>query len=107
MTNEQKRIVIAEACGWHNIRVNPTSATRFAGNKEANPLDGALFAIPDYFNDLNAMHEAEKALTDEQRTEYDRKLGFTRTPHGWLGPNSAVSATAAQRAEAFVRTIGK
>ncbi len=48
-----------------------------------------------YFNDLNAMHEAEKVLIGEQEAEYADSL---------CG-NGSVFATAAQRAEAFLRTL--
>ncbi len=54
--------------------------------------------IPDYLGDLNAMHEAEKALTGEQSWQYVQLLsGYSN--EGWC-------ATAAQRAEAFLRTLG-
>jgi hypothetical protein len=56
------------------------------------------------------MHEAEKVLTQQQRIEYVRELVFF-----WTGRNDRAipswwfvhDATAAQRAEAFLRTIGK
>jgi len=51
---------------------------------------------PDYCNDLNAMHEVEKTLTDH----WD---GFHFRNH--IANN--VHATARQRAEAYLRTIGK
>ena len=51
--------------------------------------------IPDYLNDLNAMHEAEQTLDGNQRLPYLVLL------QGHCFP------TAAQRAEAFLRTIGK
>lgn len=62
--------------------------------------------IPDYLNDLNAMHEAEKVLTDDQLWKYSVNL------HSLVkeDPNNRESwqfrATAAQRAEAFLRTLG-
>ena len=53
----------------------------------------------DYSADLNAMHEAEKVLTSMQQDEYwdhliDEKVAY-------------LFATARQRAEAFLRTLGK
>jgi hypothetical protein len=77
--------------------------------------------IPDYLNDINAMHEAEKVLlTDSEKIEaYCSALLHTKidviedgTPYktdlfdeyGWFG---CVHATARQRAEAFLRTVGK
>ena len=57
MTPEAQRIAIAEACGWNGI----------ANYHNGGPLWGKsalglLNAIPDYLNDLNAMHEALRAL---------------------------------------------
>lgn len=76
--------------------------------------------LPDYLGDLNAMHEAEKVLacTDEgpKTSERRRYLMILEAviagPPDRFGyrPNRQLStpfATAAQRAEAFLRTIGK
>lgn len=79
MTNEQINIAIAEL-------VN--------GNNEG--------PFPNYCNDLNAMHEAEKMLKNQFTTieeAYWRNLNQVK-PH-------PIYATAAQRAEAFLRTLGK
>lgn len=58
--------------------------------------------LPDYLNDLNAMHDAEKALG----LSYDR---WTRELRAICERDRRCieSATASQRAEAFLRTIGK
>ena len=70
--------------------------------------------IPDYLNDLNAMHEAEKTLDRAVLiTEYGievlkviertKKISVDGEPNwGFL-----LQATAAQRAEAFLKTISK
>jgi hypothetical protein len=55
----------------------------------------------DYCNDLNAMHEAEKVLGKE-RNHYIDMLG-TMYKDSW----EFATATARQRAEAFLRTLGK
>ena len=104
MKEEAQRIAIAEACGWR-----PDSR----GLGWLSP-QGCYDPEPDYLNDLNAMHEAEKVLSpanqpargESQWSEYLGWLGFcgenkTREVYG------CVTATAAQRAEAFLRTIGK
>ena len=53
----------------------------------------------DYCADLNAMHEAEKSLTLKQFEDYLMELlDFIDEP---------ILATARQRAEAFLRTLGK
>lgn len=67
---------------------------------------------PNYPADLNAMHEAENVLTGEQRRSYSGHLCRIIGPRGydeWSGlyDFALLSTTAAQRAEAFLRTIGK
>ncbi len=54
--------------------------------------------LPDYLGDLNAMHEAEKVLTGIQLAEYSIWLQKIED-YDFL-------ATAAQRAEAFLKTLG-
>jgi len=98
MTNKQINIAIAKACGWKYV------------NNETHAPDGSFWRskgleIPDYCNDLNAMHEAEKILTDESHADYACELVKTIRQNGeWF---ESVSATAAQRAEAFLKTINK
>jgi hypothetical protein len=58
--------------------------------------------VLDYLNDLNAMHEAEKVLTRNQHETYYKHLNYN---HNRRAP--IWHTTAAQRAEAFIRTIGK
>jgi len=83
MSEEQINIAIAEACGWAHPSVQP-------------------YAFPDYCNDLNAMHEAEKTLTRDQIEVFCDQL--LPKNHGiWWG----IHTTARQRAEAFLKTIGK
>jgi hypothetical protein len=91
MTPEQQRIAIAEACGWE-----PTPEGHF------HPDNPTGQTPPNYLNDLNAMHEAEKVLTSEQVTSYVDSLESMN--ERWSTP---AFATASQRAEAFLRTIGK
>jgi hypothetical protein len=62
--------------------------------------------FPNYCNDLNAMHEAEKALNPMKASEYARML----TSIAWESEQpvfAPMTATARQRAEAFLRTLGK
>lgn len=53
---------------------------------------------------LWAMHEAEKVLTREQVTVYVTELRGFVSPENWEGC-WGIHATAAQRAEAFLRTL--
>ena len=94
MTDQQQRIAIAEACGWH--------CNQF-GLWGIDFADGVSGSPPDYLNDLNAMHEAEKVLTAEQRRSYVNCI--FNLPVSECESNTF--ATAAQRAKAFLRAIGK
>jgi len=106
MKPEAQRIAIAEVCGWKWERL-------CTGELHGKPVgeQGPFREVPDYLNDLNAMHEAEKVLTDEQDLEYSEAL--EQVVGARFGCNNAEdmrrlrSATAAQRAEAFLRAIGK
>lgn len=35
-----------------------------------DPVNGEICLCPDYCNDLNAIHEAEKCLNDDQKSNY-------------------------------------
>ena len=75
-----------------------------------------LSAVPDYTTDLNAMNEVEKMLTEEQYTSYSLAAFEDTSFTGWLfrimvrcreEPDYRThSASAYERAEAFLRTIG-
>ena len=77
MTDEQINAAIAKACG----------ITR-------------KYGIEDYVGDLNAMHEAEESLS--QRDMYVMAIHIEAISKGFH-----FRATARQRAEAFLRTLGK
>lgn len=112
MTPEQQRIAIAEACGWKLDGEcvwfpSGTKTNRFQSSFDGGGTDDLLFRIiPDYLNDLNAMHSAEKVLQQDiaLRNRYADELRCIDMP-----PTEFfyLHATAAQRAEAFLRTIGK
>lgn len=66
---------------------------------------------PDYLNDLNAMHDAENNLEGMNKAEFAVQLcrvAGKDWPNGIGGGSfTHIHATAAQRAEAFLRAIGK
>ena len=107
MTPEAQRIAIAEACGFTRIangRLNPDDLW--------GDTQSARERVPDYLNELNAMHEAEKVLTPEQCWKYTLALAVAtkaeiNSDSDWRDFHAISTATAAQRAEAFLRTIGK
>lgn len=108
MSPESQRITIAEACGYKDIarRVicEGTGMDTWVLSSGVIGMGGR--EIPDYLHDLNAMHEAERALglhsLNNRAWEYRMKLGGLV-----LLPPLDHAATAAQRAEAFLRTLGK
>jgi len=103
MTKEEQRIAIAEACGWKNVDAGSERVWGFTTRHKGTPSEfDVCVDVPNYPFDLNAMHEAEKVLTREQEKEYAYQLEAACCPleYGW-------HATASQRAEAFLRTIGK
>lgn len=102
MSTEAQRIAIAEACGWKLVTNDPDYQPYWLspnGNKVGTDCG---VRIPDYFNDLNAMHEAEEKISGNQFRYMDtlRKVCWG---NDWL----TCHATAAQRAEAFLKTINK
>ena len=102
MTPKAQRIAIAEACGtmkW-SYALAPSYALAFGRFVAAS--------VPKYTEDLNAMHEAEKVLTEDQREQYLNSLYKVCNPDSMLNDAWNLNcATAAQRAEAFLRAIEK
>ena len=96
MSPEKKEQAIEKACGWEELPEghfhpdNPIGQTR-----------------PDYLGDLNACHEMEKVLTEKGVNAWWAYVAFINrhnpTP---FGSETAVHATAPQRCEAFLRTLG-
>jgi len=100
MTKEQKRIKLAEAAGF--TQEEPWLDGRKCWGHKKHPNIG-FEEIPDYFNDLNAVHELEKILTLSQFWSYADRLNAM--VDGSKGKDSYISATAAQRAEALGLTL--
>jgi hypothetical protein len=107
MTKEQINIAIAEACGWTGF--NPDNIPDCLQYTARSP-SGKWGLIPDYLNDLNAMHEAENHLPSDKKEDYwyqlyenCRRSVFSRVEDNY----KMLHAAAAQRAEAFLKTINK
>ena len=81
-----------------------------------NPDNSICDNLPDYLNDLNAMHEAEKSLSKFQLQKYGEHLQeivnyycvgvVSDYPRDFMCLAMIAGATAAQRAEAFLKTLG-
>ena len=112
MTPEQQRIAIAEACGLTNVAPMIVKNVKHEGDDITVGIWSDDGWVPQYLNDLNAMHDAEKVLTQDQMIDYSRHVGKSVTSHlpasraAWMD-FQLINVTASQRAEAFLRTIGK
>ena len=136
MTEEQQRIAIAEACGWKwftvvaemeyggRVPVPLKQRRKFLAKPECihqgiepapDDMQKREFwasGVPNHLNDLNAMHEAERIVYQTQSADwagrYNQALcDVADRATDTLEYNWEWHATAAQRAEAFLRTIGK
>jgi hypothetical protein len=86
MNEIEQRITIAERCGfWTEMEMH----------------DEEIDKLPDYLNDLNAMHEAEEMLDRDQFFAYYHQLNALT-----LGTLFTIHASSAQRAEAFLKAGG-
>ncbi len=103
MTPEAQKTAIAEACGWTNVAPRIVKNVKHQGDDRTVGIWSDNGWIPDYLNDLNAMHEAEKMLKGGMRSKYDAELTLICS----RDYNFIWESTASQRAEAFLRTIGK
>ena len=119
MTPQKQRIAIAEACGWKGpfqlewLREYGREGEDVWEMCGTNP-EGERAPFPDYLNDLNAMHQVEKVIVPSSEytlSSYMFELSKIVIPAGstrrGLISEYIFHATAAQRAEAFLRTIGK
>lgn len=129
MTPEAQRIAIAKSqgrieSGWYckhchcdvqddHVTFGETHDVRAGGCGES--VSG--YGLPDYLNDLNAMHEAVMSLPANQRVEFRKQLQYIVAPRtkpsragclvlmGDKEYDAWFNATAAQRAEAFLKTL--
>ena len=108
MNDTEKRIAIAEACGWKQITMSDWEAPD--GMRHQNW--GGLISCPDYLNDLNAMHEAEEVILTQGLQDHwlDNlvEVVVNKNVH-WSDYHcfpQVNRATARQRADAFIKTLG-
>lgn len=115
MTAEEQRFVIAHFCGWreNDLTWFSPSGGRWARVNGLRDIPDADI-LPDYCGSLDAMHEAEKYLNGEQWQNYIRRLERFAGIHvpQFINPSNLIDyrlthATAAQKAETFVKAIGQ
>ena len=88
MNDTEIDMAIADACNWSFLGLNRHAVFCTGDNYVGCPT-----------RDLNAMHEAENTLSDDQLKSYD----------GWLiaiAGTRARRATAKERCDAFCLTLG-
>ena len=131
MTDREINIAIAKACGWSQAAPRaggrPSPILTAQGNELwhydsrgnsygpccdwERALDHPSMPIPDYCNDLNAMHAVVLGMPMCDQFEMACVLlRMVTTSQDWSCCDSehwsvAVNATARQRAEAFLRTL--
>ncbi len=131
MKAELQRIAIAKVCGWEGCSDAACDYRKaqhlHKGGVIAFPESYSIPRYPDYPNDLNAMYTALRLLpTDKLHTfseelltvllhaddisDYPVTMAAQNTPAELCGPlvlvTSIVFASAAQQAEALLRTLG-
>ncbi len=103
MKPEQQRIAIAEACGWTVIN---DTLCNIKPDRYGDPEVEPIAPLPDYLNDLNAMQEAVMSLSNTKFNRWAQELSILLTGTKHKAPTREfLCATAAQRAEAFLRTL--
>jgi len=122
MSPEKQRVAIAIACRWKDCDINWLQKPALLLGSKPTFHNGKIISylvdqtIPHYPSDLNACHEMEKVLDEGQKERFgfwinhlhpfadihysEKKKDIQREVF------SLVHATAAQRAKAFLLTLG-
>lgn len=113
MKDEYQWITLAELAGWTKLEWWSSHGRNVLSGCHAIHANGE---VPDYLNDLNAVHEIEKHLAIEDTGQYMRCLAIvTNARLGDFAPSSfntqlqiavLVHATAPQRCEAILKALG-
>lgn len=125
MTDQEIQKAIAQECGYYVIQ-DESCMRAFSLRCERDTLRypwceweaEAWLEAPDYPNDLNAMHEAERYFDDKPMDVRSLWLDTLAVCGKWPKTRNAADlkfevqylqarATARRRAEAFLRTVGK
>ncbi len=117
MKKDKQRILIARACGYTDVRKEQWEHVDIDAREVAYGIDvmgykdGRRVHVPHYTESLDAMHEAEEILTEGMFDDYSSYLmelmyeeNMANEPEFRLV--RAIHATANQKAEAFLKTIG-
>ena len=124
LTQQEKRTRILIAIGWSLVKVyqwNESNPSIRLPKQFHVDKYGVIHNAPDVFGDLNAMHEAEQRLNQDDPKEANQPPLWCIYQHWlrWVAVNNAIltlghremdrrttiGAAAAQRAEAFGLTL--
>ena len=112
MTQEKQRIAIGIACGLINIAPVVVRNVKYQGDDRTVGISSDSGWVPDYLGDLNACHEMEKVLDYEQCEAFSTTLADIvhaanrEKDYAFPWAFARIHATAPQRSEAFLRTLG-
>lgn len=102
MTPVEINIAIAEWMGWKNVQVWPGSGHLIGTHSEKAGVD-----VPDFYNDLNAVHEAERRLLFSQRIAYRYMLRKCIIEGELVAEDEICHAAAPPRCVALLRSLGR
>jgi len=106
MTEQKQNIAIAKSMGF--IKANEVNECIETQCRWITPKGLPKMSIPKYTTDLNACHEFEKTLGDDDIWRYRFNLAKITGDNLAERPNRgflSLHATAAQRCEAYLRTL--
>jgi len=112
MTEHEINAAIAEVMGWKDVRLERVEHASLPNGLPTligfNPKANCRQFVPYFHSDLNACHEAEEVL---QFDHYPRRERYHEYLHQMILKEGIerplISASAPQRCEAILRTIGK
>ena len=111
MTNHKINVAIAETCGWTEFHTEDFTEMGVPCFVQMALPPGFIhiensMPLPDYCTDLNAMHEAEETLLkmDGCQAHWETYSNILTMKVGCM---DVFHTPARQRAEAYLRTVGK
>lgn len=123
MKEQEINIAIAELLNWKHVGVSlaglggyPPNSAAYVGPDEpedwrlrdGKPEGKRYYRIPNYYNDLNAIHEAEKVLVGYPTDVYCTQYGAYLRILAEICENrhyAVYASTSQQRCEALLKTL--
>jgi hypothetical protein len=107
MTDQELGINVLLHIGWRLVEDDPVRHPYYLKDERMVRVDTFEVQAGQFVNDLNAMHEAELFMQKEYGSDIwlDYVDALRRLAKGWGGAGAEVSATARERAEAFVKVV--